>query len=217
MFPKLKKKILSFLMDEKGTMSKDKLLKGALFLSTVGLAVKSSKAFQYDPDYLPDDYLGWDDSGGEYVPCNPVESLCKIGGVVESSSDGGRIVVAGAGQPDQPFCGGVTCQYLEENEILQAHCVNIPDKKCPNEPACFWPATGAFPIHSSSAETVHKSVDRTWHTNRVDIYPKPGVRAVEAKHSHHGRHHNANTVNCQQQHGTPFTVGHTSNCYEEQP
>ena len=44
MLPKLKKKIISFLMDEKGTISKDKLIKGAIMLSGIGLLSKNVKA-----------------------------------------------------------------------------------------------------------------------------------------------------------------------------
>jgi hypothetical protein len=45
MLPKLKKKIASFLMDEKGAISKKNLIKGAIILGSLGLAVKEVKPY----------------------------------------------------------------------------------------------------------------------------------------------------------------------------
>ncbi|MFT4297901.1 MAG: hypothetical protein ACMXX5_01795 [Candidatus Woesearchaeota archaeon] len=44
MFPKIKKKIKSFLMDETGSISKSNLIKGALFLTAASTTVKKAKA-----------------------------------------------------------------------------------------------------------------------------------------------------------------------------
>lgn len=44
MFPKIKKKIKSFINDERGTISKKNLITGALILAGIGSLAKSSKA-----------------------------------------------------------------------------------------------------------------------------------------------------------------------------
>jgi len=47
MLPKIKKKVKAFLMDETGTISKSNIIKGALFLTAAGTAVKKVKAGTY--------------------------------------------------------------------------------------------------------------------------------------------------------------------------
>ena len=81
MLPKIKKKISSFLMDEKGTISKKNLIKGAIILSSIGLAAKDVKPYSIGPggivgEITADPVPGTTMTYGPVTNwnCNPVDS-----------------------------------------------------------------------------------------------------------------------------------------------
>ena len=78
MLPKIKKKLSSFINDERGTISKSNLIKGAIVLSGIATAAKNVKAIHVDPDkYYPgphkENKLPPLEKGGEGFECTEEE------------------------------------------------------------------------------------------------------------------------------------------------
>ena len=98
MLPKLKKKISSFLMDEKGTISKKNLIKGAIILSSIGLAAKDVKPYSIGPGGIV----------GE-ITADPVAGVTMTYGPVTNwncnPSDSGNVTTTTC-TPGSQTCGG---------------------------------------------------------------------------------------------------------------
>jgi len=194
-------------MDEKGTISKDKLIKGAILLSGISMIAKSQAAIDYEQYRIDhqnsqgygDDRNGWDGAGGiSLVPIMGVETNTKIAGHHELENDGGpKFLPPNHILPGFPMCT-VPCFVVESppfnKEVKITTCINIPMKPC--LPCCFPKDGKNFPQHVSIATTIHANVDRAWHTNDLELSHDEVTRALEAKHYHHGKHNNGDTTNC---------------------
>lgn len=230
MLPKLKKKIMSFLMDEKGTISKEKLLKGAIVLSGIGLLAKKAKADYDYQDYLPDQNAGYGNDPSGVVQQPPALETEIAGRVMEHDTDGGS-TSNGYPIPSAPssfggagglFGGGlggglnkcyVLCWSFEgtgaDEEIMTTNCVHqLPIWMTLRTP--IWGLNHClgcnplpefdkrFPAHANLAFSTHKSANRVWHTNNIDLRHNDNgpdsYGSIVAHHKHHGKHNNVNLL-----------------------
>ncbi len=75
MFPKIKKKISSFIKDEKGTISKKNLISGAIILSGIGSFAKSVKATYYPGDHRSIQLPGLVEGSNDWSCNEAIEAL----------------------------------------------------------------------------------------------------------------------------------------------
>jgi len=215
MLPKIKKKIKMFLMDETGSISKSNIIKGALFLTSAGVAISKVKATTQvgieNPSMTPPagtaermgllytnnasevvDLTGITDQN-DWAACTHFAEHDKIYKTKTGQLVGCNCNGAGSNIPDGGENGKNATWWCGRQDCGWSCVTSTGDNLCGN--------------HTNDGKAYITSFEGDEHHNGLDFQHDGSTASLIGKHVHHGVHGSWNEME-----ECPQYEGHTNHC-----